>query len=261
MLLNKISVLSRKIYQSLRLGNICCNDEALILLMLKNAKLDCFNKEELNRYKDIVKKYTFDCTVQVNRVTVDSTNKEIWEENNPDCISRKTWERIAYKICNKYQIDISVEKIDKACDIAFEITKNTVHCDVLTLISIQQKLCDLDIKIESNKQQCNIDYKLLIEKHPTCQLSKKEYITLIESGYSFEIISGLYNNKVSLEVDSKGKVTLISPISKYNLPEDLKFKEIVLDSNKNLLLPKKILEGYNINKTIKKQILDGLNII
>ena len=50
---------------------------------------------------------------------------------------------------------------------------------------------------------------LLLEKHPTCQLSKKEYITLIDSGYSFEILSGLYNNKVSLEVDSKGKTTLI----------------------------------------------------
>jgi hypothetical protein len=261
MILNKISYISTKVEKSLRLGVPCCNEEALILLLLNTADAKCLSKIELQQYNDIIKNLTFDCNTFTNKVKIDSINKEQWEENNPECISRKTWERIAYKICNKYQIDISIEKVDKVCDIAFEISKNIIHCDVLTLISIQQKLCNLDIKIELNKQQCNIDYKLLIEKHPTCQLSKKEYITLIESGYSFEIISGLYNNKVSLEVDSKGKVTLISPISKYKLPEDLKFKEIILDDNKNLLLPKKILEDYNINKTIKKQILDGISII
>lgn len=261
MILDKISYISSKVEKSLRLGAPCCNDDALILILLYEANIDCLSKKELEAYKDLVKSLTFDCLASTPKVTVISHNKEQWEEANPECINRKTWERIALKICHKYKIDISLEKINNACDIAFEITKNTLHCDVLTLISIQQKLCELDIKLEKNKDQCNIEYKLLLEKHPTCQLSKKEYITLIDSGYSFEILSGLYDNKVSLEVDSKGKTTLISPISKYNLPEDLRFKEIVLDDKNNIVLPKRILEDYNITNKIKKQILDGISII
>lgn len=261
MILDKISYISTKVEKSLRLGVPCCNEEALILLLLNTANTKCLSKTELQQYNDIIKNLTFDCNIFTPKVKISSNNKEQWEEANPECTSRKTWEKIAYKICNKYQIDISVEKIDKACDIAFEITKNIINCDVLTLISIQQKMCELDIKVETNKDKCNIDYKLLLEKHPTCQLSKKEYITLIDSGYSFEILSELYNNKVSLEIDSKGKVTLISPINKYSLPEDLRFKEIVLDDKKNLVLPQRIIEDYNITKKIKKQILDGISIL
>jgi hypothetical protein len=261
MILDKISYISTKVEKSLRLGVPCCNEEALILLLLNRADTTCLSKKELTVYNNILKNLSYDCKVSTNKVIVNSNNKEQWEEANPECISRKQWEKIALKICNKYNIEVSIEKINSACDIAFEITKNTIHCDVLTLISIQQKLCELDIKIETNKNQCNIDYKLLLEKFPTCQLSIKEYITLIESGYSFEILSGLYKNNVKLEVDSRGKVTLISSINKYSLPDDLKFTEIVLDNENNIVLPKRILDDYNINKKTKKQILDGISII
>ena len=73
------------------------------------------------------------------------------------------------------------------------------------------------------------------------------------------ISSAVYNLKA--QSDNNSKTTLISPISKYNLPEDLRFKEIVLDDKNNIVLPKRILEDYNITNKIKKQILDGISII
>lgn len=261
MLLNKISELSIKSNKSLRLYIPNCEEENYIALMLKTANVKCFSKEELQQYRDIIKNVTFSCNIFTSKVDTVDNNRELWEENNPECISRKEWEKIALKICNKYKIEVIAERIESACDIAFEITKNIIDCDVLTLISIQQKMCDLNIKVEANKNQCSIDYKLLVEKHPFCNLSLKEYITLIDSGYSFEILSGIYNKNLKLEVDSKGITTLVSPISKYKLPEDLKFTDIIIDNNGNLVLPKRILEDYNITNKLKKQILDEIHII
>jgi hypothetical protein len=101
----------------------------------------------------------------------------------------------------------------------------------------------------------------LLEKNPNCNLTVKEYIKLIDSGYSFEILSNLYDKNVRLEVSSTGQVTLISPINKYNLPKDLKFKEIVLDKNGNISFPQRILEDYNITNKIKKQLLNEIHFI
>lgn len=261
MILNKISYISTKIEQSLRLGTPCCNNEALILLLLNSANLKCLNKTELVKYNDIVKTLTYDCNILTPKVIITSNNKEQWEENNPECISRKQWEKIAYKICNKYKIEISIEKINTVCDIAFEITKNIIDCDILPIISLQQKLCDLNIIFEKNTAQCKIDYLLLLEKYPTCNMSLNNYKTLNNSGYSFEMITSLYNKNVELEVDENNNIILTTPINKYILPHDIQFNGVIATSSQNVRELGTLLDSYNINEKIKKQIINEISII
>ncbi len=259
-ILHNITDLAIKHDKSLRLG-VECNDDLLIkLILLKYANYDCLNNEEISKLKGIINTITYSCIINKNRVTVDKSNKEIWESKNPECINRKTWERIAQKICNTYKIEINAEKISTNCDIAFEITKNITNCDVLTAISMQQKLCDYNISIQANENQCKIDYKLILEKYPECKLTLKEYLCLNENGFSYEIISTLYDNNVYLEVDSNNIIVLNTLYSKYELPRDLKFKEIIIKDGQ-LELPQRILEDFNITTKQKKQIIDEFHIL
>lgn len=260
MILDKISYISTKVEKSLRLGVPCCNEEALILLLLNVAITDCLSKTELEQYNSIIKTLTFDCKTSTPKVRVNSSNKELWEELNPECINRKQWERIAYKICNKYKLDISSEKIETICNIAFDITKNIIDCKLLSVLSLHQKLCELNIFLELSKDVCKIQHSLLIEKYPTCDISLKDYITLIKCNYSFDMISEVYDNNCKIEID-KNNVMLITSSCSYNLNNDLKFAEVIAKDNTDCKKLKIILEEYNINNNTKNKILNGINFI
>lgn len=233
----------------------------LYLILLKYANTECLSKKELLKYNELVNRLTFDCNTVNKELLIDNTNREAWDLKNPNCTSRKQWEKIALKICDQYNLEITIEQIDKACEIAFDITKNIIDCEVLTSISIQQKMCELGITVDKQADKCSAEYKLLIEKYPTCNISKKEYIELLDNNYSFEIISSIYNKSLSLEVDSRGNTYLVSPISKYKINKDLKFKEVVVDSKGNLVFTNKILQDYNINNIKKQQILNEIKFI
>jgi hypothetical protein len=253
MIENKLSKLSVKNKLSLYHDLPYNTEDDLKLILLSYANTSCLKNDEVTIYKNLVKKLTFDCKSQDLLVKVNNNNKEFWEENNPECTNRKQWEKIALRICNKYTIEIEVIPINTICDIAFEISKKTISCDVLTSISLQQKLCDLNISVKRTKEECEADYKLLIEKYKDCNITKKEYLKLIDNNFSFEIISLIYDDNLKLEVDSKGKVSLISPIRKYKIPDELKLNDVVY-SNKNLI--HKVLDDYNISKNIKENILN-----
>lgn len=259
MIENKLSELSihDKLSKYYNLPYNTKDDLYLILLLYANTK--CLNSEELKIYNQLVKKLTFDCKSTKNIVFIDSKNKTNWEENNPDCNSRKQWERIALRICNKYSIEIELIPLDTVCDIAYEISKKTLPCEIITAISLQQKLCNLNISVNRSKEECNIDYKLLIEKHPNCELTKKQYVSLVDEGFSYEIVSLIYDNSFKIEVDSKGKITLISPIRKYKLPEDLKINDVIFTSDKKII--HKLLSDYKLSETLKENIINELKQI
>ena len=259
---NKIAEVSSLIANQLyyKLPYKCGID--LHLILLQQANIDCYTSKELQKYKDIVQSLIYGCTISASEITIDNTNREQWDINNPGCTSRKQWEKIAYKICDQYRLEFIIEDINKTCDIAFDITRNIIDCEVLTSISIQQKLCSLDITVDKQADKCSAEYKLLIEKYPTCNISKREYIYLLDNSYSFEIISSIYDKSLQLEVDPYGNTHLVSPLSKYQIDKDLKFKEIIVDSNsKDLVFTNKILEDYNINNIKKQQLLNEINFI
>ncbi len=296
-MLNKISEVSKKVEKGLKHGHPCCNDDAVILLMLNTAKLSCFSKKERRKYDDLIRGITFDCVSKINKVTVTDNNKNLWETNNPECISRKQWERIAYKMCYRYNIDIFLERIqsptcevdfsiegkstecitdiltelipkscdvyidttrkDTICDLAFDISKNILDCDVLTVISLQQKMCDLNIKIEPSKEQCEAEHKILIEAYPTCTLTKKQYTTLISKNYNYCGLSMIYDKGLEITVDETGECIQTS-LNSYTVGEDLKFKGVVAKDKKTV---KEILNDYKISNIIKTKITNEIYLI
>lgn len=258
MINNKLNELSKFNRNNLEYKIPYNNSKDIALMLLNNADSSCLSKVELKIFNDNILKLTYDCKNKVNEVIVNDEYKENWEINNPNCVNRKRWEKIAYKICTKYQLQIDITKTDLMCNLAFDIVRNTLNCDILTTISLQQKLCDLNIKINRTKEECETDYKLLIESFPNCNLTKKEYIILTNNNYSYEMISNTYKHGLKFEIDSKGIIKLISPIYSYILPDELKFKEVVINKDKNsLILLTKQLNDYKINSNIKNLILDG----
>lgn len=258
MINNKLNELSKYNRNNLEYKIPYNNSKDIALMLLNNADSSCLNKNELKIFNDNILKLTYDCKNLVNEVIVNDDYKEDWEINNPNCVNRKRWEKIAYKICTKYQLQIDISKTDLMCNLAFDIVRNTISCDVLTTISLQQKLCDLNIKINRTKEECETDYKLLIESFPNCNLTKKEYITLTNNNYSYEMISNTYKHNLKFEIDSKGIIKLISPIYSYILPDELKFKEVIINRDTNsLILLTKQLNDYKINSNIKNLILNG----
>lgn len=292
MINSKLSKLSTIIVNSLYYKTSYKCKEDLPLILLSKANPDCLDKYELKKYKGLLNTLLFDCVVSEKEVTVNNTNREDWEKNNPSCVSRKQWEKIALKICKQYKLDILLERLndncevdlqilsknnneecdlnfevnkqsmDKICDIAFDISKKIIDCEVLTAISIQQKMCEFNIKVDMNKDKCSAEYKLLIEKYPECNITKREYIKLLDTNFSFEVISSIYQKRLKLEVDSYGKTFLVSPLNKYSIDKDLKFKEIVVDNNtRDIVFPKKILNDYKIPNIKKQQLLNEINFI
>lgn len=258
MIENKLSEKSKDLLKSFYYKLPYTDKVVLQLLLLSYGDISCLNTTQLSKYNDKVKSLTFNCKNTTPTVNIDNSNREEWEKNHPECLNRKQWERITLKICYNYSIDIQVTPIETLCDVTFEIVKNTISCDVLTTISLQQKLCDLNISVNRSKEECASDYKILIEKYQDCNISKKEYLKLIDNNFSFEIISLIYKNNLKLEVDSKGNVSLISPIRKYKIPDELKLNDVIY-SNKNLI--HKVLDDYNISKNIKENILNELKQI
>ncbi len=258
MINNKLNELSKYNRNYLEYKIPYNNQKDLVLMMLNYGNTSCLNKKELQIYNDNITKLTFDCIKPLQEVIVNDEYKEDWEINNPNCVNRKRWEKIAYKICTKYQLQIDITKTDLMCNLAFDIVRKTISCEILTTISLHQKLCELNIKVNRTKEECETDYKLLIESFPNCNLTKKEYITLVNNNYSYEMISNTYKHNLKFEIDSKGNVKLISPIYSYILPDELKFKEVVIDREKNsLVLLTKQINDYKINSNIKNLILDG----
>lgn len=255
---NKLNELSKYNRNHLEYKIPYNNQKDITLMLLNYADISCLNKKELQIYKDNITKLTYDCKTSLKEVTVNDDYKEQWELNNPNCVNRKRWEKIAYKICTKYQIQIDITKTDLMCNIAFDIVRNVINCEVLTTLSLHQKLCELNVVVNRTKEECETDYKLLIESYPHCNLTKKEYITLVNNNYSYEMISNTYKHNLKFEIDSKGNIKLISPIYSYSLPEELRFKEVVIDREKNsLVLLTKQLNDYKINNNIKNLILNG----
>ena len=297
MINSKLSEISTIVANQLYYGFPYKCNEDLPLILLSKANTDCYNKYQLKKYKDLNQILTYDCKLPSPEVTVDNSNRDDWEITNPGCVSRKQWEKIALKICINYGLDIdnqryqelckipdytidkiikecnlnytidkikkscnldyTIEKIDKICNLAFDITKNVIPCDVLTAISVHKKTCDYNIKLTRTKDECGLDYKLLVEKNPNCNLTRKEYIYLNTCNYSYDIISQIYKNKLAIEIEND-KVKLVTPLAKYDIGEDLNFKDIVVDNGEKCIsLIPNLLKDYTLTNIQKNNILNG----
>lgn len=245
-----------------------CDDDFQLILLSKADK-SCYNDKQLQCYKELVNRLTFDCSVSRKPVLVDDSFRENWERSNPNCVSRKLWERIAYKICKDYGLDIVVEKViedcpipninitklDIECNISMEIVKNIIPCDVITSISIQKLACNENFEISRSLDECNVDYKLLSKKFLDFNLSKKDYFYLVDNKFTYDCLDTIYSNNLSLYIKDQS-IYLKSPYNTYDI-STLEAKKIVAKAYSGPKLVIQLLKDYTINNIKKQTILNG----
>ena len=270
---NKLAQLSNKVlnhyYSHLPYD---CNDD-LILILLSKADTSCYSKKELSDYKQLIDSLTFDCAEARKEVLVDSSKKEDWEINNPMCVNRKLWERLAYKICKNYGITLNIEKVNKTCpdpnlvitkkdlecNISMDIVTKNLECDILTSIYIVKKACNDGFEVTRSLDECKLDYKLLNEKHPELNLSFKDYYYLVGKKFTFDAIDTIYCNRASLLL-SDNSIYIKSPFNTYDL-NSIDLDKLLISKLNGPKLVIQLLKDYKINNVTKQLILNGTTYI
>lgn len=265
-LLTKISEFSNKAYNNIsNLIPFKCDGDYLILL--KQVDLNCYSKDELHKYNQLVNNLTFDCKLAKEVVTVDGSNFEEWVKENPNCVGLELWERIAKQICIDYHITLNISKIDKTCplpnlnitvkdiqcNIGLEITRNIICPEVLTVISVNKYLCKTDFKVVRTIDECTIDYKLLSEKYPFLNLTKKEYFRLIDNKFSYKMIDCIYSNNLKLQLNND-KIYLDTNYNLYDI-DSIDLEKILITKDRGAKLLIQLIEDFQI--TNKQRILNG----
>jgi hypothetical protein len=125
----------------------------------------------------------------------------------------------------------------------------------LTGISLQQQLCKYDFSIEKSIGECYYSHKILIESHPKCNLTLKDYHKLINEKYSHTLINEIYSSGLSIQITKDGVIKLQTLIDDYNLPNDITTENILLSNDCTIL--NNFFRDYNLPEEIKRKIMDG----
>lgn len=172
--------------------------------------LDCYKKQSL---AEKVRLLTYSCKLGLRKdLIVDESGADAWAINNPFCISRERWEKIATTVCAAFNLEINingVQDIDTMCNLTFELVRQSVSCDILVAISVYQEMCDLKFSISRSEEECKIDFEILTEELD-CDLDFEMYKYLIECDLSFDIIKTVYENGCTFVVGDP--VSLVTPL-------------------------------------------------
>lgn len=190
----------------------------------------CLNCDDAQSLAEKVRRLTTSCENCIREdYSVDESMEELWIAQNPYCVSREKWEKIAYTVCRAFNIDILAEDLTKDCDITlealsveqacnltFEILREIIPCDIMLAISAYNEVCDLGLTISRTEEECALDFKILKEE-VDCDLSLKAYKDLIKCNLSFDIIKTVYENGCTIEVENGLIPVLSTPVDKYPL--------------------------------------------
>ena len=237
---------------------IKCEDNLNFKIDTTQQLIGVYRREQLRKEKKCtVKKdnyYAKECA-HIRGLTQTDEN---WAIQNPFCLSLEDWEKYSIDLCQT--LNLKFRAVEKKCDIALEITTQTIPCDVLAVFKITQHLCDIGYKVSFTEEQCRIEYKILTEKED-CQIDYKTYIKCREYGLTYDTIKLILDKKLNL-VWKKGTLYLqgvfgdystkgLTSINLKNLPKDMK-GEFLEDPMKFI---KKYFSDYNLpNHTINKLI-------
>lgn len=190
----------------------------------------CLSKDKLQTIFERIRKSAINCSLETRQdQLVDKSGKDAWIANHPACVSRESWERIAYRICKAFNLDVRVIKDsnddceleinvlskEQICDLSFEVVRNLIPCDIIIAISVYKEMCDLDLKITRTEEECKIDFDIL-RSQLNCDLDLKTYRSLIACNLSFDVIRTVYQNGCSFVQDG-AEVLLVSALNKYPL--------------------------------------------
>lgn len=237
---NKLEELSGNMVKSLYYGYTCDKkaeeqikilDNYIRVLEDENRKVvlggkECLDCNNLQKLAEKVRKLTYVCDIDLRKdLTVDRSGVDAWLMEFPHCASYEKWERLAYRVCSAFSLEVFVEKIDcdvdlevfsseELCNLAFDISREQIPCDIMVALSVYSQACDLDFKINRTEEECKIDFKLL-HNEVDCDLDFKAYQRLIDCNLSFDIIKTVYENGCSFTVGDP--IELVSPLNSYTL--------------------------------------------
>lgn len=203
----------------------------------------CIDCKDLQTLSERVRKLSASCNLDMRRdVIVDLSGEEAWIAQNPYCVSREDWERLAYIVCAEFKLDIvltevgedcdldlEVTRVEQMCDITFEIIRKIIPCDIMIALSIREEMCDLSLTVTRTEEECELDFNILISE-VECDIDLETYIKLVECNLSFDVIKTVYENGCSFEIDENWQpsgqgVNLVTPLNTYPI-DSLKFKGI-----------------------------------
>jgi hypothetical protein len=143
---------------------------------------------------------------------VNSFNYNVWATANPDCVLKPTWYQCAKGLC--YQLGINLitkvtpEEIGK---LTYSISASKVNCSLFYALKARKELCDLNYKLRViPDEECKLEYKLLKQKFE-CNLTLKQYKTILCKDFSPKLISKLYECGITLRADRSDTVLACFP--------------------------------------------------
>lgn len=170
----------------------------------------CFTDRQLQEAIERVKGLSIMncCTGCKSSLTIDDTQRDEWNENNPWCVSREKWERLAHQVCDDLKLKVTSTEV--ACDLAYTITSEEVDCT-------------LAYAIESYRKDCKIEFDVTEDtwKKSGCKTPYDECKKLSTCGISFDMISDLDKCGIEVRYDQLEKCPTIKYEGKITSMKDI----------------------------------------
>lgn len=198
----------------------------------------CLSDTNLQKLAEKVRSVASFCNTDNRKdLIVDKSGVDSWIANNPYCVSRERWEALAYTICEKLNLEVSIENervcedlsielfgVEKVCDITFELVRSIIPCDIVIALSAYEHNCNLGLDVSRTEHECSLDFNIL-SSEVNCDLDLKTYSKLVDCNLSFDIIRTVYENDCSFEINDSAEVSLVTPLNTYPINK-FKFKGI-----------------------------------
>jgi hypothetical protein len=147
---------------------------------------------------------------------IDSSNLNSWLVEYPYCAPIELWEKLAYRICGKLNIDIVVEEIK--CNLTYDIIKESLPLEVLSGLSIGNITKRNNILNKRSSDECKLDWEILVEEQD-CDIDYDVYISLVEQcNLTYDIVAEAYKCGLSFKLDN-GQCILEGKNFSYNLTD------------------------------------------
>lgn len=205
----------------------------------------CLYSKDLQSLLEKVSRLTVSCNIEQRKdLKIFSTqeSRDKWVAQNPHCVSRERWEKLAYIVCDSINLDLTVIDNTMMCDITFELIRDIISCDLMVALSVREEACDLNLEVSRSEKECEIDFKLLKESID-CNLTLESYKKLVANNFTYDIIYTVYENGCTLEIGDT--IELVTPINRYNV-NNIKF-----NSNPDFSYVGRIGSNLNNSKYIK----------
>jgi len=233
--------------------------------IIYNGGEPCLDCNQLQCLAEKIRRLSIECNIQYRKdLQIDDSNLNLWVANNPFCVAREKYEKLAYEVFCELKLEYELRQItcdldvdiiskEKACELTFEIISNALPCDIIVAIKAYKQNCDLDFKVSRNKQECKIDFKLLNEK-VNCDLDLNTYISLVDCNLSFDVIKTIYENGCTVTLTEDGPV-ISSILNSYPL------NSFIFDGEPDFSILKKLGVDVSKSKYFKdpQGFIDNLN--